>query len=389
MSAEGGRETESGIVDKDMKLDRGLLDEFEAAVLRVFGAFTGVDNARQVLTAHLPLVERSDLVSNIWRLASRILKNAGFAELALQVQGLCRVLIHNLSDGIRNASYSGAFSLLQDHFRSCCFFICESLFGKLTSEAKECLFVSASSSKLTAEAKLSSQGRILMECLEPFSSLQPNTVWCSLREVTAGSAVAVRALLVTLHFCREILVRQFSYSVPCDAALDWFLRHTYHSILSLGAGKAYWESLIKSACPRTNIYACDKVLSHDNPSTNGQKAFFPLLKVENFSELASVWSGDDFRGDGNSALLLCWVPKSDISIFTEAVRAFPGSDLILIGEVDTGSACGSSSFWACVKESWNLVYSVPLPRYLGWFDSMSVFRRGSTSSLKSEHRDSN
>ena len=54
---------------------------------------------------------------------------------------------------------------------------------------------------------------------------------------------------------------------------------------------------------------------------------------------------------------------------------FPGTCLILVGEIGVGSASGSNLFWKTVTENFDETNKLMLPRYLGWYDSVVVYKR--------------
>jgi hypothetical protein len=77
----------------------------------------------------------------------------------------------------------------------------------------------------------------------------------------------------------------------------------------------------------------------------------------------------------SAALLLCWVPKTGDEGFVSALETFPGQVLVLVGEQGVGGACGSSSFWSQVECLYEEQASICLSRFIGWYDSVSVYTR--------------
>lgn len=77
----------------------------------------------------------------------------------------------------------------------------------------------------------------------------------------------------------------------------------------------------------------------------------------------------------SAALLLCWVPKTGDEGFVSALETFPGQVLVLVGEQGVGGACGGSTFWSRVDCLYEETSSICVPRFMGWYDSVSVYTR--------------
>ena len=224
---------------------------------------------------------------------------------------------------------------------------------------------------------LSEPAQFLLEVLDPFSPLQAHSIWK--QQITDDNQiVAVRCLLCHLYCHREYLVRKFAYSVPTTDVLSFLVNQNYGVIVSLGCGKAYWShclrQTISSACGnRLKVIPADIIVSNANPATDCCDGFCDSIVTVDPNDCSVLWE-EKIEGM-DLALLLCWVPKVKCESFIEALLTFPGTCLILVGEIGVGSASGSNLFWKTVTEHFDETNKLMLPRYLGWYDSVVVYKR--------------
>jgi hypothetical protein len=193
--------------------------------------------------------------------------------------------------------------------------------------------------------------------------------------------------------------RAFSWAVPTTEALAAVESEATRGIIEIGAGTGYWCALLKRRGVKVDAVDLNPC---DGEDPNGHHAFAnanppPFLKVRR-GGVADALSGSG-KGDVASvpALFLCWPPKeeqdvpSEISRMAEnALVAYRGNAVLYVGEApDPGlrisnpsrnalgaeTSTGGARFHAALLKDWDLVRTVPLPRWPGARDSLTVWKR--------------
>ena len=229
--------------------------------------------------------------------------------------------------------------------------------------------------------------------------------------------------------------RAFSWAVPTREALAAVERHSGGHLLEMGAGTGLWTALLRARGSIERIDAVD-VAPCDGANINGHHAVFSrtlanpppfaTVRVGIAHENARSWrrtglSIDDpssndknergsastgvrpseFESESESepreqprALLLCWPPReepgadvpAEVSLMARSALArFRGDAVLYVGEAPepdgdeaSRNACGATAgpaFHAELLAGWRRVESVPLPRWPGAADSLTVWRR--------------
>ena len=223
----------------------------------------------------------------------------------------------------------------------------------------------------------------ILHMFDPFSALQGMAVWKHLLRSTCilgndsehnieTAVMHIRTALTIHWFIRESLVDVYSYSVPSISALEWIQNRSYAKIVSFGSGNAYWEHCISARNSQDDT--CTDVICFDLEDSNRQ-AYQPIYIVRPDTTPEEVWDTANFTEGTNTALFLSWVPKdNDSKAFCKIVAQSPASELILIGD---SSACGGTEFQKTLEESrfTKVEFQEILPRWLGWFDCITVYRK--------------
>ena len=230
--------------------------------------------------------------------------------------------------------------------------------------------------------------------------------------------------------------RAFSWAVPTREALAAVERHSGGHLLEMGAGTGLWTALLRARGSIERIDAVD-VAPCDGANINGHHAVFSTalanpppfatVRVGTAHENACSWrrtglSIDDIhrssdqneRGSASTgvrpsesesesesepreqprALLLCWPPReepgadvpAEVSLMARSALArFRGDAVLYVGEApepdgdeasrNARGATAGPAFHAELLAGWRRVESVPLPRWPGAADSLTVWRR--------------
>ena len=227
--------------------------------------------------------------------------------------------------------------------------------------------------------------------------------------------------------------RAFSWAVPTREALAAVERHSGGHLLEMGAGTGLWTALLRARGSIERIDAVD-VAPCDGANINGHHAVFSrtlanpppfaTVRVGIAHENARSWrrtglsiddpSSNDKNERGSAstgvrpsefeseseplaaprALLLCWPPReepgadvpAEVSLMARSALArFRGDAVLYVGEApepdgdeasrNARGATAGPAFHAELLAGWRRVESVPLPRWPGAADSLTVWRR--------------
>lgn len=165
---------------------------------------------------------------------------------------------------------------------------------------------------------------------------------------------------------RRELTAKYSWSVPSPEAIDFVVKHCNDSILDPMAGTGYWVHVLTQSgvdcvafdlCPpkrgdETNVFHLDAITHEDIGQADAAMA--AALAVP------------------GQTLFLSWPPMSDAA--ARAVRAFPGTRLIYIGE-GNGGCTGDEEFFALLDTHWRMGDIHKLPQWSGIHDFIAVYDR--------------
>ena len=202
--------------------------------------------------------------------------------------------------------------------------------------------------------------------------------------------------------------RAFSWAVPTTEAMAAVERHSGGRLLEMGAGTGFWTALLRARGNIRRIDAVD-VAPCDGAATNGHHATArrgaPLANPPPFAavrrgtpEDALETGPEDGSEDGSApaALLLCWPPREEpdsdtpaevSSMASRALERFRGDAVLYVGEPPPSREGGEAErraragatagpvFHDALLEHWRCVESVPLPRWPGAADALTVWRR--------------
>jgi hypothetical protein len=156
----------------------------------------------------------------------------------------------------------------------------------------------------------------------------------------------------------------FSYAIPSYNSIlkiKDFVKD--NQILEVGAGNGLWAGLLKKA-------GCN-IIATDNFSTHGT-GLIKYIDVENLSHIEAINTYKDYH-----VLFLCWPPQID-SMSDEAIQLFKGDKLVYIGGYGNTGLTGSSLFHDILKNQWDLVEKVTIPRWKNVEDELYLYKRKET-----------
>jgi len=159
---------------------------------------------------------------------------------------------------------------------------------------------------------------------------------------------------------RDTLVREYSWSVPTEEAINMIAK--YSPIIEVGAGTGYWASLITAAGGKVDCYDLHPPGISDN-SYRHEIQHHPILPVS--------WL--KWENTTSKSLLLSW-PPYDSPMGLDTLRKYRGDTLIYIGEGQYG-CCAGDNFFEELDEKWIEVEGCNLPQWDGIHDHLTIYRR--------------
>lgn len=209
-------------------------------------------------------------------------------------------------------------------------------------------------------------------------------------ERTAALAELHDSQLAAIYLALQVapLRRLFSWAVPSDDALQLIADASPHGVLDVGAGTGFWASLL--AARGVDATACDSLPvgeafngHHALPGGGMSPPFCPVDRCSAATAAAAA---------GRRTLLLCWPPSETAdadappgqqSMAFDALRAFPGTTCVYVGEEPATGACAGPRFGeALAHDGWALVKTLPLPRWPGASDSLFIYQQEATKRLQ-------
>jgi hypothetical protein len=158
---------------------------------------------------------------------------------------------------------------------------------------------------------------------------------------------------------RPALVKQFSWAIPNDAAIDEIEK--VGKVVEAGAGSGYWARLLRDR-------GVDLVAYDQNP---------PIVSTNQYAshQYTDVLVGgpEALKPHGDRALFLCW-PTYDTPFAADCLAHWAGNILIYVGE-GPGGCCADDRFFEILDSDFSCIKNVDIPRWFGMNDYMSIWRR--------------
>ncbi len=163
--------------------------------------------------------------------------------------------------------------------------------------------------------------------------------------------------------CRMEFIEMFGFAVLTMSAVD-FLR-PYGPLLEVGAGSGYWsQELIEAGI---DTVATDPKPWH-NKRGRGFDAWAPIKRLKAQDAIATY-------PDRN--LLICWPDNLHLDPSDwpyQAVKAFQGEHLVLVGE-DSAGCTGTPKMFAFLEREYQPHDLHYIPRFTGIHDRLEVWKR--------------
>ena len=282
------------------------MEEFDQIIVDIYGS----SQAESPSTTQ-------QLLHRLLTLTKVILDNNGSANDDVDSQGITALdLSHTLSNiftvTITNNNYFEIYQQYKPHYDTTLQYLC-----KLCNVQDSLTFLSRLRDKKSSrDISSSAAEQLLLDVVDPFSSIQPHALWMQLLgDSSSHHVVAARCLLVHAYAHREHLVRKYAYSVPSPSGLDLILNQQCSTIISLGCGKAYWSRCLRQAVSSSTSSTSSTSLSssspcfivpadvivHGNPATDGKQNFCPDVVQVHPLDHQNLWC---HVNDADSAALL-------------------------------------------------------------------------------------
>lgn len=156
---------------------------------------------------------------------------------------------------------------------------------------------------------------------------------------------------------RRKLVREYSYAIPNDAAIEELANHA--PIIEFGAGTGYWASLLNSI--GVKVVAFDRSPGPMKNSYQFTKQHFNVKK--GYPIILKKYP--------KHTLFLCW-PCYATDFAFEALNRYTGNVFIYVGELRDGCT-GNDNFFDLLDKKWNLNKTINIPIWPGMRDGMFVY----------------
>lgn len=178
---------------------------------------------------------------------------------------------------------------------------------------------------------------------------------------------------------REDLVRRYAWAITDPLSVAFVAEHAPGGIIEIGAGAGYWAWQLAqrgtavvaydAAPPDTdeNKYCQSLDAWRQHPARRGpvlRPTYYPVLRGS--ADMAA-------RAPQGAALFLCWPPYQS-SMAAEALAAYPGDTVILIGEPD-GGCTADEDFFKALGSGWDEVAEHDPVQFGGIHDYITVHRR--------------
>lgn len=166
---------------------------------------------------------------------------------------------------------------------------------------------------------------------------------------------------------REKFVKQFSWSIPCIEAINFFKSHVNSSILfDLMAGTGFWAKILNNEGIKT--VAIDIDPSSDNKFGNNAR-FYPVKRHD------AVTVSEKIRKINKPVnVLLSWIPNRS-NIGEIVCKNLPISSRIFLMGEGFGGYCGSDEMFEYLNNNFSEIASCNLPNFPGIHDYLSCWEK--------------
>lgn len=173
---------------------------------------------------------------------------------------------------------------------------------------------------------------------------------------------------------RNIYIAKYGWAIPNSAAIKAIVSFMgKDTLLSVGSGKAYWESLIAAELGDKNRVICTDINPGDGDvdigpdySEEGLPSYG--MEVTKMNSATAVLTYTDCN-----VLFTCW-PCFCRSAGFSAIRRFKGDKVVYIGEI-RGGCTGDAAFHQNLLRNWDLVERIEIPSWQGIHDSCWLYAR--------------
>ncbi len=179
------------------------------------------------------------------------------------------------------------------------------------------------------------------------------------------------------HMDRHDLCMLYSWAIPTPKAIGFIAFHVAQysgnrEVIEIGAGRGYWSRMLSEA--GCNVHAFDKTVETVGGFTdlNGNCYHANESQVGLYFD---VQPGDvDKAGLSRGAtLFLCWPPYDD-PMALDALKAYRGNQLVVVGEMH-GGCCANDEFWSELDKNWTETATHDIPQWPCIHDYIAAFRR--------------
>ncbi len=176
---------------------------------------------------------------------------------------------------------------------------------------------------------------------------------------------------------RYDVISRYGFAIPCEEAID-LLARCPQPIAEVGAGLAYWAHLLRE---RYGV-AADCYDTDVPPSREAKQSFAEDSHMRGYHFDQEPWhpvlpgTPESLRRKNYQTLLLIW-PDYGSRMALDSLRCFSGSVVVSVGE-GSGGCTGDDKFHDKLDLDWLEVFRVPIPRWQGLHDDMTVHVRRST-----------
>ena len=159
------------------------------------------------------------------------------------------------------------------------------------------------------------------------------------------------------------LVREYSWAIPNEAAMQKIAEVSPNGVVEIGAGTGYWSRYLRER--GVDVAAYD-IKPRENSWTEVQQGDATAASMH-----------------PEKTLLLCWPPHGN-AMASEALRNYRGRTLVFVGEpeVDRGfgvfgedALTGDAAFHQRIRRDWQEVEQVYIPNWDLLADRLIVYRR--------------
>jgi len=172
---------------------------------------------------------------------------------------------------------------------------------------------------------------------------------------------------------REDLVWRYAWAIPDPASLAFVAAHADGGILEPGAGAGYWAWQLSQLGVT--------VLAYDQrpPDQIPNRFHLPRHRTDTAGHVRPVFhpvaeGGPEVAAGGQGmTLLLCWPPYS-APFADEALRHYPGDQVVFIGEGE-GGCNADDMFFRQLDQAWEEVATHQPVQWWGIHDWITVYRR--------------